>query len=309
MRHWKPQPSIGRWFGLGLLVVTLSGVALMIFNVSRFFAGPPQTWPITLELYVQLLGLFALVMFSATLLYRLASVFTLNYELDRNGLYITWLGNRAVVPLDQIHSVDVGVSFRRSPLRLIPGIGYHWGKGRSADDRLIHLFTTKHPSQSLVIYTPGEAYVISPADHETFVQDLEQRRNLGTTKPLASMVEPGRMFLYAFWNDPIVRVLLLICLGLHLLVLAFLAARYPSLSHMIEMHFTAAGEAVELRPRHQILFLPLAAMGLSLVNILLGLLLYGRQRVGAWLLQGTSVVVQLLFGVAVATIIQSASQL
>jgi lipopolysaccharide export LptBFGC system permease protein LptF len=53
-----------------------------------------------------------------------------------------------------------------------------------------------------------------------------------------------------------------------------------------------------------VLFLPLAACALSLLNTVVGLAFYRQQQLGARLLQGASVVVQLLFGVAVATIIR-----
>ncbi|MBO9326869.1 MAG: hypothetical protein J7463_16360, partial [Roseiflexus sp.] len=58
-----------------------------------------------------------------------------------------------------------------------------------------------------------------------------------------------------------------------------------------------------LRPRHQVLFLPLAALGLSLFNTATGMLLYQRLPPGARLIQGASVIVQLLFLVAIAQIL------
>jgi hypothetical protein len=101
-----------------------------------------------------------------------------------------------------------------------------------------------------------------------------------------------------------VRILLLIAFACNLLVLALLAARYPELSPTVQMRFNAAGEVAALRPRHQVLFLPLAAFGLGLLNTGLGLLLYRREQLGARLLQGASVLVQVLFGIAVFTIIR-----
>jgi hypothetical protein len=304
MRRWKPQPFIGRWLALLLLAVTLLGAGVLGVQLGQMLAGPPESWRFDLSIYAQVLELVSLLLLAGALAYRAASALTLVYELDRNGLYITWLGNRAVVPLDQIQSVDVGVVAGRVPLRLVQGIGYYWGQGRTADGKRLHLFATRPPSRCLVVYTADDAYAISPADHEAFVQDLEQRRNLGATKPLASTIEPSRVFLYVFWNDTTVRTLLLIAFVLNLLVLALLAVRYPALDSMVRMRFDAAGQVSDLRPRHQVLFLPLAAFGLSLLNTVVGLLLYRSQQLGARLLQGTSVIVQLLFGIATITIIR-----
>lgn len=304
MRHWKPQPSAGRWIGLFLLIVALAGVVALGLVIRQSLSGPPESWPVDLALYGQVLGFLALLVVAGVLAYRVASAFRLGYELDRNGLYITWLGNRAVVPLDQIHSVDMGLVARRMPWRILQGIGYYWGQGRTDDGKLLHLFATLPPERCLIVYTADQAYAISPSDPEAFVQDLEQRRNLGATKPLAPAVQPSRIFLYAFWNDRTVRILLLIALVLNLVVLALLAARYPDLGPTVRMRFNAAGQVAELRPRHQVLFLPLAALGLTLLNTTLGLACYQRQRIGARILQGASVIVQVLFGLAVMTIIR-----
>jgi hypothetical protein len=304
MRRWKPQPSLSRWFGLLLLVAALAAAGALGVPLARAFAGPPQDWRVDLTLYTRLLGVLALLAIAGALAYRVAAAFTLSYDMDRNGLYVNWLGNRAVVPLDQIHSVDAGLSGERLPWRIFQWIGYRWGQGQTADGKRLHLFATQPLSRALVLYTASDAYVISPADHEAFVQDLEQRRNLGATKPLAPAVEASRIFLYAFWSDRTVRALLLLAFALNLIILALLAARYPLLGSTVPMRFNAVGQVAEPRPRHQVLFLPLAAFGLSLINTVIGLVFYRRQQLGARLLQGASVLVQILFGVAVATIIR-----
>ncbi|MFO7169152.1 MAG: PH domain-containing protein [Chloroflexota bacterium] len=302
MRRWKPQPSIGRWVALALLGLTLALAAVVLVQLAGALAGPPEEWRVDIELFGRVVALLALLAIAGWLAYRAAAAFTLSYELDRNGLYIIWLGNRAVVPLDRITSIDVGAS-ARLPWRLTQGIGYYWGQARLEDGQVMHLFATQPPARCLIVYTTDGAYAVSPADHEAFVQDLEQRRNLGAAKPLAPTVEPSRIFLYEFWNDRTVRWLLLVALAMNLAALGFLALRYPSLAPLIEMRFDATGEVAELRPRHQALFLPLAAFVLSLLNIALGLALYHRERLGARLLQGASVIVQMLFAVALATVL------
>lgn len=289
---------------MALLIATLVAAGLVGAQLAGALSGPPESWQVNLGVYGRLVGLVGLLLLAGALAYRAASAFTLGYELDRNGLYVVWLGNRAVIPLERIQSVDLGVVPARVPWRPVQGIGYYWGRGRTLDGRRLHLFSTQPLARALVIYTPEEAFAISPADHEAFVQDLEQRRNLGATKPLAATFQPSRIFLYDFWNDTTVRILLVIAFALNLAVLGVLAARYPLLEPLIRMRFDAAGQVSDLRPRHQVLFLPLAAFGLSLLNTVLGLLIYRAQPIGARLLQGASVLVQLLFGIAALTIIR-----
>jgi hypothetical protein len=304
MRRWRPQPFLGRWIALLLLLAALAGAAALGLRLAQTLSGPPEGWAISPELYWQLVGFAGLLLIAGALAYRALAAFTLSYELDRNGLYILWLGNRAVVPLDQIQSVDLGTAPAHMPWRLVQGIGYYWGQGRTAEGKLLHLFATQPPTRCLVIDTRDEVYLISPQDHETFVQDLEQRRNLGATQTLAPSFEPSRMFLYSFWNDSTVRGLLLAAFVLNMLVLGILMTRYSALDPVLRMRFDPAGQIADLRPRHQVLFLPLAAFGLTLVNIALGILVYQRQKLGARLLQGASLIVQILFGIAMLTIIR-----
>lgn len=304
MQRWKPQSSSGLWVGVVCLVMMFVGVAFFTLRIVRVLAGPPEAWPIDLGLYAELLGLLFCCVVVGVLAYRVASAWTLNYQLDRNGLYISWLGNRAVVPLDQIQSVDVGVAVERMPWRVFQGIGSYWGQGRTREHMLLHVFATRAPGQCLIIYMPNDAYAISPADQDAFVQDLEQRRNLGATQSLAPVVEPSRIFLYTFWNDGLVRLLLVLAFVVNLLVLAVLMGRYQQVPLIVQMQFGADGRALGLHPRHQVLFLPLAAFGLTLLNTIVGLLLYQRQQIGVRVLQGASVLVQVLFGIAVLTIIR-----
>lgn len=304
MRRWKPQRSAGLWVGLLLLIALMVAVVPPATRLSAMLSGSPTSWPFNLQTYGLLVLLLGLLILIATLTYRVVSAVTLSYELDRNGLYIRWIGNRAVIPLDLVQNIDAGAMVQQRPWDVLRGIGFYSGQTRTIGNQPAHLFSTRSPARSLAITLPDSVYIISPADVDSFVQDLEQRRNLGATKPLSSMVEPSRMFLYAFWNDRTVRRLVLAAFTLNLLVLALLATRYPELAPEVQMRFNSVGEAAELRPRHQVLFLPLAATALSLLNIAFGLLIYRSQQIGARLLQMSSVLVQVLFGIAVITIIR-----
>lgn len=301
MRRWKPQSSPGLWFGIILLIAALAGAVWFGVQVLPVLFRPPEEWPVNLPLYTELVALLALLLLAGVLAYRVAVRLTLAYEMDRNGLYILWLGNRAVVPLTQIDHIDSGLGAARAPWS--QGIGVHWGRSRTREGRTLHLFATRSLKQCLLVHTATDAYAISPEDQNGFVQDLEQRRKLGAIKQLAPTVEEGRVFFYAFWNDRVVRWALALAVVLNLILLGVLAARYPSLPATLEMRFNAAGQVAELRPRHQVLFLPLAAFVILLLNTSLGLTLYRREQTGAQLLQMASVLVQVLFSVAVMAII------
>lgn len=303
MRRWKPQPGLARWLGLAALVAAGAGSGLLGLRLWAVLTQPPASWPVDLQLYGLVLAFLALLFVTALLIYRVASSLTMAYEIDRNGLYISWIGNRLVVPLERIENLERGSSGLPMPWWILPGIGSYQGRVRMRDGRTLNLFATRAPRAALLVTAGDQAYIISPNDTDSFVQDLEQRRRLGAVKPLTPTFEPSRLFFYAFWRDPMVRWAIIGACGLNLLLLGFLATRYPGLSEAIALRFTATGEVAELRPRHQVLFLPLAALTLLLLNTGLGMSLYNRTADGARLLQLGSALVQIFFAVAALTIV------
>lgn len=302
MRRWKPQTSYGRWIALGLLIAALGGMLISLAGLVRRLSGNPEQWRIDIGAFGLLLLLLISLLVIVWSAYRLAAALTLTYAIDRNGLYIRWSGNQAIIPLDRITTIDIGAGPVFLPFGLFQRVGTYWGSAFASDTPL-YLYATRPPGECLIIYTPDAAYAVSPADPEAFVQDLEQRRNLGATKTMQPSLEYGRMFHYSFWRDRTVLALVVAALLINLLALALIAAAYPSLEPLVEMRFDATGEVAELRPRHQTLFLPLAALGLSLLNVAAGLALYQRLPLGARLLQGASMIVQLLFLIATAQIL------
>ncbi len=307
MRQWKPLPSPGLWIGVLLLLLDLAALGVVATRVVAALLQPPDTWAIGLPLYAQVVALVALLIIAGLLAYRIAAALTLTYELDRNGLAIRWLGNRAIIPMMQIERIDSGDPHARIPRHLLQGIGYYSGQmvqsTASEHEQVLHLFTTRTPAHSLIITTSTAAYAIAPRQQDEFVQQLEQRRRLGVTTLLTATTEPGHLFFYAFWHDRVVRRVLLLATGLTLLLAGLLIASYPQLGDVVATRFDAEGHATEHRPRAQVLFLPLAALLVLLLNTLLGLRLYASEKAATYLLLVAAVLVQLLFGVAILELV------
>lgn len=303
MRRWKPQPSGLLWVAVVALAAAAAGAGYLLARIGTALATPPAEWPINSALFAQILACLALLLLAGALAYRLAATLTLAYAVDRNGLYISWLGNRAVVPLQQIESIESGVQVALNPLDRLRSAGYYHGRVRLPGGRIVHRFSTRPLSQALVLHTSADSYAISPQDAESFVQELEQRRRLGAIQQLAPGVEAGQAFAYAFWDARVVRVCLGLTLLFNLLLLGWLMTLFPALPSLLVLRADAAGEATALVPRHQILFLPLAGAALALMNLGLGLSFFRREPVGALLLQIASVGIQLLFIVAALSVL------
>jgi hypothetical protein len=284
------------------LILAFGGVTLAVVGLVRRLNGSPDQWQIDIGAFGLLLLLLVSLLAAIWSAHRFVAALTLTYDIDRNGLYIRWAGNQTIVPLDRVVTIDVGAGPTFLPFGIFQRVGTYWGRAFASETPL-YLYATQPPGECLIIYTTDAAYAVSPEDPEAFVQDLEQRRNLGATKIMQPSVEHSRVFHYVFWRDGTVLTLVVAAVVINLLALALIATTYPSLAPAVEMRFDATGEVAELRPRHQVLFLPLAALGLSLFNTATGMLLYRRLPPGARLLQGASVIVQLLFLVAIAQIL------
>ncbi len=306
MRRWKPQNDLGLWIAVVLLIAALVAMSFVLMQFAPVLTQPPELWPVDLRLYAYLVILTILLAVVGSMAYRLIGRLTLAYEIDRNGLYIHWLGNRTIIPIDQIASIDSGVDASQPPRQLfgrLDRIGYYRGVATTADGKSIRLFATRPLDECLLIHTTAGSYAISPDNVDKFVQEISERQRLGSTTSLTEKIEVGRFFQKEFWYDAVIRRAILIALALNLLVFGLVAWRYPHLDALVAMRFDAAGQIVELRPRHQVLFLPLASLALGLLNVALGLAIFRREPIGARFLQWASAIVQILFGIAVGLII------
>ncbi len=304
MRRWKPFPSPGRWLALVLALAFSGGAFAFVYLSLPHLAGAPAEWSINVELYLKIVAACVFFVLAGSTWMRLVQSLTLWYGIDRNAVFIASMGNIESVPLDQIVRLDFGGKVSNLPQPLAQGIGCYWGQGVLEDQNVL-VRSTMPPSRCLFVVTPRGSFAISPNEVDSFVQDLEQRRNLGATKQLIPEVNYGPWLNLPFWNDGNSKWLLLLTLLINLLSLGILAWHYPTMADMVEMRFDAIGGVSELRPRHYALFLPLAALAVTLANLFGALVFFKYEKLVSRLLQGASIVVQILFCVAVIMLVRS----
>ncbi len=305
MQRWHPIPTARTWLSLGLALISLSGASWLLLRLTSVLAVPIEEWPIDGWLFAQAVIVLILLTLAGILLYRTIAALTLRYSIDRNGLYIQWLGSRAIIPLNQIDRVDQGALALSDWRATLNSMGYYYGQVKALDGTIIHRFTTRPLAEALVVYASNAAYAISPADPSAFVQELEQRRRLGAIQPLTPGIEVARFLVYDFWADPIIRQLLLATLVLNLLLFGAIAVIYPYLPPHLEWRGDQIGAAAELAPRVRIFFLPVAAALTALFNIVGGLIVYRRSPLAARLWQGFSPAVQIFFAIATVAVLRS----
>ncbi len=303
MRRWKAVFSPNLLIAAATLMVMLAVAVYLFVPVVQALTGPAETWPINALFFLRGVAAMVALSLAGILLYRIAAALTLTYTLDRNGLYILWLGNQMIVPIQIIDQVTVGIPKTTGGFSLLKSLGYFHGQMRLPDGRTLHRFSTRSPARALVIATENEAYAISPREADAFLQDLDQRQRIGPIQPLSQGFVPGRLFAYPFWQDRMSRNGVLLALLFNLVLLGGLMLLYADLPLLLSLRTDASGAAANLVPRHQILFLPLAGLLIGLINAGLGITLFSRSVIGARMLQLASAGVQMLFIVAALTIL------
>ncbi len=281
-----------------LLVGTLLGALLTFASVDSLFqqTEPPGMF---LALAVTLAAL------TATLLLGYLALITLNlrYQLNRNGLTIYWGVVRQRIPFEHIQQIVPAPE--RAGEMAFQGInlgGLRLGRGTLNGHGPLLLKGAGSLEQSLLVITPERAYLISPAEPARLQKAWADRQPLGPTQQWHEDARP----LWPF-NTPLLGDQLawsLIAGGVLLLIglLGYISLNYPELPVTLPIHFDSLGRADRIAPKVFLFTLPAVGAIVWLTNFLLGSLIYRRERLGAYLLWGSTAAVQLSLWVALFTI-------
>jgi hypothetical protein len=290
---WKPYPSRGGWIGLALL----GGALLIDILIVGAVAGTSIPWLRFVSIFLAMLSLPVLGLVA----YWTYGYFTLRYHLDRNGLVIRWGGDRQIVPIERVQTIaPVGGEGDRA-LSGFLGVrwpGYRAGRGQLAGAGPTLFRHTAPLEASLLVMTPSQAYVISPADPEGFIRAWEVRQTLGPTQSWTQEARPVSLLALPSWSDRLAYGLIAAALVVGVAFAAYVWARYPTLPENLPFHFDAAGQVDRIGPKGEILRLPTIGLLVLLLNLLLGLALHKRERLAAYLAWGGAIMVQILLWLA-----------
>jgi Bacterial PH domain len=250
--------------------------------------------PLTLGLsVVLLLDLVVLLL----LLYRAIAALRLHYRLDRNGLVIYWGGSRLIVPMERIEAVEPvadQAGARGEGLWSELWAGLLAGRARLAGNRPAHLRTTLPLARSIAVLTPDGAYVVSPREPDAFIEAWRVRRPLGPTQHWREEEQRARFLSLPIWRDRLAWGLMALGLAANLALQVYLALVFNQLSAILPFHFDALGRPDRLGDRAEILRLPQVALLLLAIDLILGLIVYRRERLAAYLIWGGGLILQLL---------------
>jgi uncharacterized membrane protein len=89
----------------------------------------------------------------------------------------------------------------------------------------------------------------------------------------------------------------------NLALFGYLSARFPGLDFQLPLHFNNLGYVDRIGAKVELFALPIIGLIILGTNLVLGLLLYRRERAGSYLLWGSSAVVQGLFWLATFSLV------
>jgi hypothetical protein len=293
--NFQPYPTRSGFVSLGIIMLAcVAAVALLNWlpqqnNLQDVFK--------LLFSVLLILGIVGLALYWAIIAFRL------HYHLNRNGLAIQWGLAQLLIPFESIERIVPGKTLAASPkFRGLNLAGLRFGWGELAEYGKLKFLTTAPPAESLLVVTSDQTYVISPRQPDHFLEAWQARQSLGPTQHWSLGLRRSWPLNYPLLADPLLWWFFglgaLACLSR----LGYLCLNFAGLPRSLPIHFNAFGLADRIADKSILFTLPLAGVAVLGLNIFLGSLIYRWERVGAYLLWGSAVAMQICLWVAVLTL-------
>lgn len=222
----------------------------------------------------------------------------LRYIVDRNALAIQWGGVRQLIPLKAIERLIPGRNVPEPKVSGVTGPGLHFG--RAQVDRVGDtLFYSTHVNRDQILYvvTESQSYALTVEDPAAFAQAIQDRQG---KEVVATRQAPIRTTLagQGFWFDPAAYAMVGLALVLGLALAGYVFYEYAGLPDSMEISFPPLGGIVRVGAKREVLQIPFTALIILVVNLTLGFMVYSMERMAAYLLWGSAVILQVLFWIA-----------
>ncbi len=275
-------------------------MAVAVFLILQIFRRPAPLVDFGLAI-----GLLINLIFLSIVLYWSITLLRARYRVDRNGVVVYWGSSRLYVPMQRI--VDIipaaGVEELKSQFSNGPAwLGGTSTKVRALQDKVTYFRATGRLEDSLVVSTGSHWYVLSPNNHQQFIQAWRSRRPLGSTQLWREREIRTGLPGLPIWSDAIAWGLVGGAWVTHLAVDGYVALMYDKLPQALSLHFDAYGRPDRIGSRSEILRLPLIALTMLVLDMALGFIVYRQHRVASYLIWAGGLTLQLLIWGALFTI-------
>ena len=275
---FKPRRCVGALVGIAIIASLLGLDVLLLSYLKRsqldllFFA-----FALLVTLSLPLLVILS---------YLVYALLSMRYRVHRDALTIEWGGICHIIPTSSIQTVLHGKDLQGDiKVRGVRWPGYLVGRTWMEGIGRILFYATEPIARQLLMVTPTTSYGISPANLDGFLDAFEIRQHIGPIRLLSYEHRQPRFMSWPIWRDRLAHVFIALGLGVNLLLFAYLCWIYPALG------------------RTEVFKLPAIGLITLVLNSSLGILIHNRQRVGAYLLWGGTIVVQFICWLAALDII------
>jgi hypothetical protein len=290
--------NVGRGWRIGLvilaaLIVLTSGMGVVIFTMPvtlwTFFAG--------LVILGSLLGI-------AQMIYWLWALLNAHYTMDRNALVIHWGHHVHQIPMLTVRSVLSGEEVKHLHMQSqFRWPGYFRGYGEAEEVGPILFYATEPLARQVIVCTDDMAYAISPADRDAFLAAFHERLKMGPTQEVDAIAQQPSFLRWPVWQDNLALGTLGGSVLLLMLLFGVLTWRYPTLPSQITLRETPEGQVLLTAAAGRIFYLALMGTIFLMINGVLGLLLYRRQKIAAYFLWSGLLALQSGLWIAVISIL------
>jgi hypothetical protein len=262
------------------------------------------TTPVSLWTFLAGLVILASLLGIAQMIYWLWGLINAHYTMDRNALVIHWGHYVHQIPMLAVQSVRSGDEIKQVRMRTqFRWPGYFRGYGEAEDIGPLRFYATEPLARHVIICTPEMAYAISPADRDAFLGALRERLEMGPTQEVEAVSQQPAFLQWSLWHDNLALGTLGGSVLLIILLIGLLTWRYPHLPPRITLRETPAGQVLLTAAAGRVFYLALMGVIFLVVNGLLGLLLYRRQKIVAYFLWSGLLVLQSGLWIAVISIL------
>ncbi len=292
-----------RWEGLAaVLWIILIDLLLVVWALRR---------PIDILQFLLILLMAASIPLLLQLAYRTWAAFTLEYWVDRNAVTLHWAQARQVIPTQSIrqilHSVDLPVAGTNQlywPLPYLRMAAIQQGSAASNQPDAVNLCAALPPQECVVLETDTGVYALSPADPQTFIDALQERYRLGATRIIEPVRTQHSWLGSVFANDKVGAWLIAVGLAGVLALFAVLTIRFPDLPDVLAVRYNSEGMPEEIREKAALFRLLVIGLLAWSANGMGGMWLSRQgQRIGAHMLWGGAIAVQIFLLLALVSLI------
>ncbi len=283
---FKARPCQSRWEGL----LVTGWILLVDLLLIIWMARRSVDWLQFLLLVLVLISLPLL----AHLAWRTWAAWTLEYWVDRNAVTVRWGLIRQIVPLHRIRRVIEGGIPDLGQAGLLEWPAPYLRRARGLGLLSVHMFATVPLSQCLLLETDEAVFAISPAEPTRFLDALQEHYRLGPVRDLPIYRQEDAWWLRLLSQEGMGVWLLLGGFVGTILLFGYLMIHFPNLPDALAFHYNSNGLPDVIRAKTALFLLPAIGLLTWVVNGLWGLwMIFRRQRTGAYMLWGGTLIVQI----------------